>query len=213
MKRLLVLAPLVLFLAWAPTADAQKKKVDPKLPNVLIIGDSISIGYMGPTEKLLTGKANLYHNPGNAESTDKGLAKLKDWLGEGKWDVIHFNWGLHDIKLGTGKHQVPIEEYEKNLREVVKKLKATNAKLIFATTTPVPEGKLSPPRKNDDVIAYNKIAKKIMEENGVAINDLYAFALPQLDKIQQPVNVHFTNAGSAVLAERVAAAIEKALTK
>jgi acyl-CoA thioesterase-1 len=74
-------------------------------------------------------------------------------------------------------------------------------------------GKVSPPRKNEDVIAYNAVAKKIMQENNIVINDLYAFALPQLDKIQQKANVHFTDKGSAVLAERVAAAIEAALKK
>ncbi len=206
MKRILAVLVLGMF---ASTAAAQ----DAKLPHVLIIGDSISIGYTPPTEKRLAGKATIKHNPGNAESTDKGLAKLKDWLGDGKWDVIHFNWGLHDIKLGTGKHQVPIDEYEKNLREIVKHLKATKAKLIFATTTPVPDGKLSPPRKSADVVAYNKVAKKVMEDNGVAVNDLYAFALPQLDKIQRPANVHFTDAGSEALAGRVVAAIEKALAK
>lgn len=188
-------------------------KDDPKLPRVLIIGDSISIGYTPATRKLLAGKANVHRIMENGGPTDNGTAKIKKWLGESKWDVIHFNWGLHDIKLGTGKHQVPIDQYEKNLRDLVKTMKATNAKLIWATTTPVPEGKTNPPRKNSDVVEYNKVAKKIMDENGVAINDLYAFALPQLEKIQLPVNVHFTAKGSEALADRVAAAIEKALVK
>jgi acyl-CoA thioesterase-1 len=96
---------------------------------------------------------------------------------------------------------------------MVKIMKGTGAKLIFATTTPVPEGKTNPPRKNEDVIAYNKVAMGFMKDNEIAINDLYAYALPQLDKIQQPVNVHFTEKGSQVLAERVAAAIETALKK
>ena len=191
----------------------EQVKDDPKLPRVLIIGDSISIGYTPETRKLLKGKANVHRIPENGGPTDTGTAMIKKWLGAGKWAVIHFNWGLLDIKLGTGKHQVPIDQYEKNLRELVKTMKATNAKLIWASTTPVPAGKTSPPRKNDDVIAYNKVAKSIMDENGVAINDLYAFALPQLEKIQRPVNVHFTDAGSQALATRVAAAIEKALPK
>src|SRR5207249_6289812 len=120
-----------------------KKKVeqvkdDPKLPRVLIVGDSISIGYTPPAAKLLEGKANIHHKPGNASDTVTGVKNLKKWLGDSKWDVIHFNWGLHDIKLGTGKHQVSIDDYEKSLRELVKTMKTTNAKLIWATTTPVP---------------------------------------------------------------------------
>ncbi|MFN4258079.1 MAG: SGNH/GDSL hydrolase family protein [Gemmataceae bacterium] len=180
---------------------------DPKLPRVLLIGDSISIGYTLPTRNLLEGKANVHRIPENGGPTINGLAKIDKWLGDGKWDVIHFNWGLHDIKMDTGKHQVPIEQYEKNLRELVQKLKRTNARLVWASTTPVPDAKVSPPRRPADVVAYNAVAKKIMEENGVAINDLYAFALPRLEKIQRPANVHFTDAGSQALAEGVARSI------
>ncbi len=188
-------------------------KDDPKLPRVLIIGDSISIGYTPATRKLLANKANVHRIAENGGPSDNGVKKIAKWLGEGKWDVIHFNWGLHDLKLGSGKHQVPIDEYEKNLRQLVKTMKATGAKLIWCSTTPVPEGKLNPPRKNADVIAYNVVSKKVMDENGIAINDLYAFALSHLDKIQQPVNVHFSAKGSEVLAGRVASAIEAALKK
>ena len=52
-----------------------------------------------------------------------------------------------------------------------------------------------------------------MEAGGIATNDLYAFALPKLEKIQRPANVHFTPEGSKVLAKQVAAAILKALEK
>jgi acyl-CoA thioesterase-1 len=189
-------------------------KDDPALPRVLLIGDSISIGYTVPARELLQGKANVHRIPENGGPTPTGLAKLDRWLGEGKWDVIHFNWGLHDLKLDKdGKQQVPLDEYEKNLRELVKRLKATKARLIWASTTPVPDAKTSPPRKNADVIAYNDVAKKVMEENGVVVDDLYTLALPRLEKIQRPANVHFTEEGSRALAEQVAASIQAALKK
>ncbi len=210
MKQILAILGLTLCLA---TTAAQESKDDPKLPHVLLIGDSISIGYTAATQKSLAGKAHVHRIPENGGPTSNGMKKIKKWLGTGKWDVIHFNWGLHDIKLGEGKHQVPIDDYEKNLRELVKTMKGTGAKLIWATTTPVPEGKTNPLRKNQDVIDYNQVAKKIMDDNGIAVNDLYAFALPQLDKIQLKVNVHFTEKGSSLLADRVAAAIESALKK
>jgi acyl-CoA thioesterase-1 len=187
--------------AFAPVKD------DPKLPRVLLIGDSISIGYTVPARKLLAGKANVHRIPENGGPTTNGLKNLDKWVGAGKWDVIHFNWGLHDIKLDTGKHQVPVEEYERNLRDLVTKLRATGAKLIWASTTPVPEGKVSPPRKDSDVVAYNAAARKIMEENKIPINDLYAFVLPKLKDLQRPVNVHFTDKGSEALAEQVATSI------
>ena len=56
------------------------------------------MGYTLPVRELLKGKANVHRIPENGSSTDTGVRKLKDWLGEGKWDVIHFNWGLHDLK-------------------------------------------------------------------------------------------------------------------
>ncbi len=197
-----------------PDPAFAKVNDDPKLPRVLLIGDSISIGYTVPVQKLLAGKANVHRISENGGPTTNGLAKIDKWLGNGKWDVIHFNWGLHDLKMdANGKHQVPLADYEKNLRSLVQRMKATGARLIWASTTPVPEGKINPPRKESDVVAYNAAAKKIMEENGVAIDDLYRFARPMLTKIQQPVNVHFTPKGSEALAERVAANIQEALNK
>ncbi len=179
---------------------------------MLLIGDSISIGYTPGVSKLLAGKADVQRIPGNGGPTTNGLKNLAEWLGGGRWDVIHFNWGLHDLKLmDDGKHQVPVEEYEKNLAELVARLKATGARLIWCSTTPVPAGKLNPPRRSEDVPRYNQAAARIMRENGIVIDDLYAFALPRLDQIQRPENVHFTDAGSEQLAEVVAAAILEAL--
>lgn len=229
LTRCVVLIALAVLLGfgWIAQGSAQEKKTkpkgqpdpafapvkdDPALPRVLLIGDSISIGYTVATRQALAGKANVHRAPTNCGPTTRGLEQLDNWLGEGRWDVIHFNFGLHDLKRIDGKHQVPLDQYENNLRELVARLKKTGARLIWCSTTPVPQGS-SPPRSTEDVPKYNAVAQKIMEEHGVAIDDLYAFALPQLDKIQRPANVHFTPEGSAVLAKQVAASIEKELAK
>jgi len=191
-------------LALAPITD------EAELPRALLIGDSISIGYTLPTRELLKGKVNVHRIPTNGGDTRKGLESIDAWLGDTKWDVIHFNWGLHDLKYLDGKQPVPITQYEENLTKLVTRLKETGARLIWTSTTPVPEG-VDPPRSDADVKQYNAVAKKIMDSNGVAIDDLYAFALPQLDKIQRPQNVHFEDEGSKTLARQVAASIEKAL--
>lgn len=181
------------------------------LPRVLLIGDSISIGYTLAVRELLAGKANVHRPPTNCGPTIRGVEQIDAWLGDGRWDVIHFNFGLHDLKImDDGKHQVALEQYEKNLRQLVERMKKTKAKLIWCSTTPVPETS-SPPRHNADVLAYNAAAKKVMDEQGIASDDLYAFALPQLAKIQLPNNVHFSPEGSKVLARQVAEAIETAL--
>ena len=196
---------------------------DPSLPRVLLIGDSISIGYTLPVRKLLTGKVNVHRVPTNARHTGIGLENINKWLGDGHWDVIHFNWGLHDLCYRSidaktpgrkdkvnGRLDLTFEEYQQNLRKLVKILKATGAELIWAGTTPVPEGE--PGRFKGDEIKYNKAAEKIMKENGVMINDLYAHVLPKLSQLQLPNgNVHFTADGSSYLAEQVAESILKAL--
>ena len=202
-----------------PPAAFKVVQDEPGLPRVLLIGDSISIGYTLPTRKLLQGKANVHRPIANCGPTTRGVAQVDAWLkdkrlGNGTWDVIHLNFGLHDLKfMKEGQRQVPIDQYEENLRTIVAKLKATGAKLIWASTTPVPEGDLKPKRLNEDVIAYNAAALRVMEENGVAVDDLYGLAMPQLEKIQRPVNVHFHTEGSNVLAQQVAEAIAKALAQ
>lgn len=182
---------------------------DPALPRVLLIGDSISIGYTEPVRALLKGVANVHRIPENGGPTTRGLQQLEEWLGDGRWDIIHFNFGLHDIKLDTeGRTQTPREEYAPNLRAITQRLQDTGARLIFATTTPVPETISSGPRRRDaDVVRINAEARALMEELGVPVNDLYSIARPELAEIQRPANVHFTDEGSRVLAEPVAKAI------
>ena len=147
-----------------PKAAKQKKRAaknsplkqitdDPTLARVLLIGDSISIGYTLPLREALKGKANVHRPAANCGPTTRGLQQLDAWLGNGTWDVIHFNWGLHDLKylaadgksLGDprkpgNRQQVPIKAYEANLRRLVKRLQKTGATLIWRQTTPVPEG-------------------------------------------------------------------------
>ena len=183
------------------------------LPRVLLIGDSISIGYTLPVREALKGKANVHRPPGNCSSTGYTLSKLDVWLGAGKWDVIHFNWGLHDAKLPPeGVRHAPPDVYEKNLRELVQRLRATGAKLIWATTTPVPNGgNLAPNRRFDSVEKYNAIAARVMSELGVATNDLNAAITPHFARVGRPNDVHYTAEGSALLAAEVVRSVNAQL--
>lgn len=184
------------------------------LPRVLLIGDSISIGYTLPVRKLLAGKANVHRIPANGGPTKNGVAKIQGWLGKSKWDVIHFNWGIHDLKyMPDGKRQVEPADYEANLCSLVSTLKATGAKLIWASTTPIPEGELNPPRKFGQVAEYNAIAAKVMKENDIPMDDLNAWMTPRFEELHKPKDLHYTDAGSEHLARKVAEEIEKALAK
>ncbi len=192
--------------AFAPVTET------PGLPRVLLIGDSISIGYTIPVREMLKDKANVLRIPTNAAFTGFSLEHLDEWLGSKKWDVIHVNWGLHDLKIMEGgKHQVPLDQYETNLSALIQRLKRTGAKLIFATTTPVPDGKVNPPRDPADVAKFNAAALRVMKREGVAIDDLYSAILPKLAEMQMPVNVHYKPEGYRFLAGQVAASIAKML--
>lgn len=183
-------------------------------PSVLVIGDSISIGYTPVVTTLLRDKAVVKHSEGNAAHTNNGVEKLDQWLGTEHWKVIAFNFGLHDLKImENGQHQVSLAQYEKNLALMAARLKKTGARVLYVTTTPVPEGKLSPLRKPGDEVLFNDAARRVMKKQRIPVVDLYSFAKPRLAEIQNPANVHFTKEGSAQLAEVVAKAIEEQLQK
>jgi hypothetical protein len=236
MKASRILIPLV----FAGLACAQQPRgaalweytPDPKLPNVLIIGDSISMGYTPPLRTLLEGKANVMHPmrpdgklPANCFSTAVGLTDLNKWLGSTKWSVIQFNWGLHDLcyrnpEANTpahrdkqhGKIEVPLEAYKKNLEALVNELQKTGARLIWASTTKVPDGDEG--RFTGDDVKYNAAARGVMERHHIAIDDLHALTVsfpPELSL--GPGNVHYKPEGYARLAKQVADSILAALAR
>ena len=178
---------------------------DPKLPRVLLIGDSISRGYTQAVRKVLAGKANVHRAPENCGPTANGIKKLSIWLGEGKWDVIHFNFGIHDRKT-------PLADYESRLDTIAAHLKATGAKVIWASTTPVAEGGMKD-ATDADLVQRNEAAARGMQKHGIAIDDLYSFMKPDLAKYQNPKDVHFNGEGYDRLAEQVSRAIAAALAK
>lgn len=198
---------------------------DPALPRVLIIGDSISISYTAPTRELLAGQANLHRVRGNAGDSAMGLKGLSKWLDtkNGQWDLVHFNWGLWDLcyrnpksknqgnrdkKKGTLTHTP--EVYAANLEKIVTELKKTGAILVFATTTPIPEGEAG--RKVGDDDAYNKAALAVMKRHNVAVDDLHAVMKGKMERYgKAPGDVHFTEEGAAVLAAAVAKSVESNL--
>ncbi len=188
----------------------------PGLPRVLLIGDSVSKGYTLPVRELLKGKANVHRVPANGGPTTRGLEKMDAWLGDKnkKWDVIYFNFGLHDLEIvETGKRAVEPADYEKNLRALAVKYKATGARLIWAATTPIRDGENAPRRAFGKVPEYNTIAQRVMTENGVTIDDLNTAITPHLEELQIPKDIHYKPVGYLFLAKQVAASIEAALPR
>jgi hypothetical protein len=184
------------------------------LPHVLIIGDSISIGYTLPTRALLQGKVNLHRIPTNGGPTIKGLSEIDKWLGKRKWDLIHFNWGLHDLKYmgkdGTnlvpkekgGVVQVPLANYEKNLEKLVIRMKKSAKQLVWRNTTPIPPG--SRARYVGDSVKYNDAAARVMNKLKIPTIDLFTPSMKNMKEWMKKADVHYYPHGSQALAELVA---------
>ncbi len=161
--------------------------------------------------------------PENCEGTTLSLKRIGLWLSERKWDVIHFNWGLHDLKhvklTGSSQNsdeasdpvQATVPVYLENLRQIVSQLQGTGARLVFATTTPVAPDTRNPLRSPDSPVAYNAAAVALMKAKGIRVDDLFALTAPKLSQLQHPRNVHFTAAGSDLLAAEVSRIMEEEL--
>ena len=195
-----------------------------RLPRVLIIGDSISIGYTPFVKEYYKDKAIVKHNPGNAGDTGRGLENIREWVGDEDWDIIQFNWGLWDLcyrhpasKLYgnrdkvNGKITFSVDEYKVNLDSIVTIIKdISDAELIFVSTTYVPENEAG--RYAKDVNKYNKAAKEVMNKHSVSVNDIYKESI-SIHKKHGIGNddVHYKEEGSKQLAELIIKYLNKEL--
>ena len=194
----------------AVSAAAQEKP----LPRVVLIGDSIRIGYAPFVAKRLDGKAIVISPTANAEDSGNVLRNLDEWVLKEKPDVVHINAGLHDLKLKDNSHQVPLVEYEKNLKTIVERIRTgTKAKIIFATSTPILDSlhaqrKAGFDRFEADVQKYNIAAAAIMKEAGVPINDLHKVVeTGGKEQLFLGDGTHYTPRGYELLAATVADSI------
>lgn len=213
--------------AAVPQNKAMDKIEDvPGLPRVLIIGDSISIAYTVTVRDLLNGKANVHRAPVNCQSSITGLSGTtgpKSWQGDQKWDVIHFNFGIWDAKIvpATGQPAVSEADYVRNLTEIAGRLQTTGAKVIFATTTPIPDSLTSQPtgpgtldpkaRFFVPLSRRTSAAVEALQKMGVVIDDLNAVIYADREKYWNPKDLHFSSKGSQILSKAVAASIESQL--
>lgn len=228
------LALLALLLVLPRTACAAELPTEPEadLPTVLLLGDSISVGYAQLVEEHLAGVADVRYTerengrPRNLGNTRGALKALRlGWVPEGPFDLIHFNFGQNDFAYRNktlpprapgrldkekGAITVPIEAYEANLREIVAALKPRADTLLWASSTVVPEGE--PARVPGDEVRYNEVAAKVMRENGVRTHDLHAFTSTfDEDLFVAPGDVHYARGGSEKIAGRVAREIRSVL--
>ena len=190
---------------------------NPELPQVLIIGDSISIAYTPTVRNLLKGDAQVHRPTTNCRWSAFGVKEIDKWVGLKKWDVIHFNFGLWDWYGWKQKEKATPKSYAQNLQEIVDKLRKTGARLIFGSTTPPCLKKEKSSKifvSIETAQSFNQKAEEVMVNNGVTLNDLFATIGQKRPAYQKADNdVHYTKEGTKVLAAAVASAIRKALPK
>jgi acyl-CoA thioesterase-1 len=196
--------------------------------NILILGDSISIGYTPFVQKELHNKANVNRPlisefsympnrhllidglPKNCASTKYTLKHVKKWIGDGdkKWDIIHANWGLWDAK------DTSASDYETMLTELIKILKKNSNVLIIATTTPVSSENYyssnAARKKNNKIDIFNQIVYKLSNDFELYVNDLYK-DVSNNNSIYLSDGIHFTKRGYQLLGKKVSISIQKFL--
>ncbi len=190
------------------------------MTRVVLIGDSIRMGYEPWVRQALLGMAEVWAPQENGGNSDNVLAHLDEWVAAGRPSVVHLNCGLHDIKkeFGHDEAAVPIGRYEANVRSVLQRLKAVPyVHTVWATTTPVDEGRHHAVKGFDrfetDVETYNAVACRVAAELGVAVNDLWTVVEQAgRERMLGPDGVHFTPEGYRRLGEAVAAFLRRYLT-
>lgn len=187
------------------------------LPDILLIGDSIRMGYCATVASALSDVARVVFPEENCANSQFIITRLESWAGLAPEPaIVHVNFGQWDVARfnGTGERLTSPEEYRRNAAIIFRALSAffPRARRIFATTTPMRPGPyVGPhPRTDADVDEYNAIAVEVAREHGVAVNDLNAFARgwPATDYADA---VHFTPEASARLGGEVARVLRAAL--
>lgn len=171
---------------------------------LLVIGDSISIGYA----PYLVGST---HNPGNANNSTYGLAHLDAWLGTTNWEVITFNFGIHDMcpqlfctseaTDPTSSDAVVSEtDYEANLHLIAQRLKQTNAKIYFVSTSYMDATIASVWYVRQPI--YRNIALQVMAEENIEVIDILALTQNN-PQYYLPNDIHFTPEGYMAIATQI----------
>ena len=214
----------VVFLLFASAAFAEQKSVsipeeiewtwevrpphpDLKLPNVLLLGDSLSRNYFPQVTKDLAGVANVYLI---ASSTSVGDPRLPQEIREFAamehvpFRIVHFNNGMHGWDYTEAQYKTAFPEFLRTVRSLV----ARNSALIWATTTPVKPQAFNG-ATNDRVDARNVIARTFVDVAHIPIDDQHALMIRHQDLYQD--TVHFNTAGSNLMGDQAAAMIRAQL--
>ena len=188
------------------------------MKNVLLIGDSIRMGYDKSVKKTLEGLANVYFPSDNCRFANYVLRYLHEYgalVKEGEVDVIHWNAGLWDCIHLFGEVTTPIEIYAYYIDRVCRHIQKLfpNAKVIFATSTSVQSERMSSNfmRYNEEIEKYNEVAVEIVRKYGFEVNDLYALSVSLPSEAHSDAVHYYTSIGTEKFTDQVVSYLATAL--
>jgi hypothetical protein len=175
-----------------------------RMKKVLLLGDSIRMGYEQLVQDGLKGKAEVVAPEENCRFAKHTLWGVNLWIKElGRPDIVHWNNGLWDLH-----HEAPmvealtsLTEYMDTLKRILNELQRTKATIIFATTTPVPADAIG--RSNAEIDLYNSAAVELMKKNDIEINDLNSLVKQDLVGNICEDKLHLSEQGNQKCAKQV----------
>ena len=190
------------------------------MKKILLIGDSIRLGYDRYVKMALEDVAQVCYPANNCRFASYIVRHLPDWIAETgcgeEVDLVYWNAGLWDgLIMADGMHHTPLDIYAYYIDRICNLLKMffPRAKIIFATSTPVQEelftGWLK--RYNKDTQQYNQTASRIVIDHGGQVDDLYALAMGAPVSYHSDQTHYYTKDGTRMFTEHIVATLENAL--
>lgn len=194
------------------------------MKRVLLLGDSIRMGYDEYVKELLDGEFEvIYDDADNGRFSAYTLWQANQFFKNcGRFDVVHWNNGYWDMNIEYPMTEAmhPVDEYVYFLKRILKEIRRNGAVPVFAATTPIlsaeaareviGEGVQFTAYKNEWVKEYNSAAVKLMQSEGVMINDLYSLCMKDPHFYKCPDLLHLTEEGYRLCAAQTAQAIRDA---
>ena len=191
------------------------------MKKIILLGDSIRMGYDKYAKMALEGVAEVYSPEENCRFTQYMLRFIHKWVGDSGFgedaDLVHFNVGLWDvIQIMYDEPITPIDVYEQYLHRICKRIRecCPKAKIVFATSTPIHQANYESVkhefwRSNETIKAYNAVAVKVMKEHGIEVNDLYALMEGAPDHYFSDRTHYYTKDATEIMTGRVLQVIEE----
>lgn len=186
------------------------------MKKIVLLGDSIRMGYDKYVKEALSGTAEVYYPPENCRFAEYVLRFAHEWKKNGQHpddvDLVHWNAGLWDaLELFEDEPLTPIDCYESLIARIHKRLRMLypNAKLVFATSTSVWEEKCEKEfrRHNSTIEKYNEAAIRALKDTGTIINDLYALSSSCPLEYHSDAVHYYTDEGTALFGNKVLSVI------